>query len=111
MQTTVGSIDEDPGWENLEAWVKPKIPQDKIRKWLAQKRERLALENSKIDGRQWLDDQFAVHISPDECHDSTEKKRAERVPPKKKGAKTKGIVGLKEKDKKSKGQRRGVVKK
>ena len=94
MQTTVGSIDEDPGWENLQAWVKPKIPQGKIRKWLKQKRDRLALENGKIDGQKWLDDQFAVHIPPDECHSKEEKnskakKRAERVPPKKKGSKNK----------------------
>ena len=115
MQKTDGSIDDDPGWEGLQAWVKPKIPQHKIRKWLAEKRERLELENSKIDGRKFLD-QFAIPISP-EGHEltTTEKKKAtQRVPPKKKGSKTKGKadinVEVKQKEKKVKGQRRGVVK-
>lgn len=45
-----GSIDEDPGWEGLQDWVKPKVARDTVRKWLADKREALA-QPQKPKGR------------------------------------------------------------
>lgn len=39
------SIDEDPGWADLEEkWLRPKIPRDQIRALLEEKRVRLAKE-------------------------------------------------------------------
>ena len=40
-----GSIDEDPGWPDLEEkWLKPKVPRCEIRVLLEEKRTRLAKE-------------------------------------------------------------------
>ena len=40
-----GSIDEDPGWGDLEEnWLRPKIPRSEIRVLLEEKRNRLAKE-------------------------------------------------------------------
>ena len=44
MARNTGSIDEDPGWSDVDKWVRPKVPRDEIRKLLREKHERVAQE-------------------------------------------------------------------